>query len=147
MAKPHKRIENSLEKLERAKEKCESSVPQSRYRSPRGKNSRGRRPRRRNPQRQRSLKVAKSPSKKETSPKRKGGPRFLNYTEFAVPRDRIYAIEEKNGVFKNPSPIRGNRDKRNRKKFCKYHKDIDHTTLECWFLEDEIEELIRRGKI
>uniref|UniRef100_A0A803Q8A3 Uncharacterized protein n=1 Tax=Cannabis sativa TaxID=3483 RepID=A0A803Q8A3_CANSA len=63
-----------------------------------------------------------------------------------VPRNHIYEIEEKNGVFKKPPPIRGNRDKRDPKKFCKYHKNIDHTTLECWFLHDEIEELSRRGK-
>ncbi|XP_030505259.2 uncharacterized protein LOC115720242 [Cannabis sativa] len=39
-----------------------------------------------------------------------------------------------------------NCDKRDPKKFCKYHKDIGHTTLEGWFLQDEIKELIRRGK-
>ncbi|XP_060969647.1 uncharacterized protein LOC115717912 [Cannabis sativa] len=123
-----------------------SPVSQSRFHSPRGKNSRGRTLRRRSTQRQRSPKLAKSPPKKESSPKSKGGPRFVNYTEFAVPRDHIYAIEEKNGVFKKPPPIRGNRDKRDPTKLCKYHKDIGHTTLECWFLQDKIEELIRRGK-
>ncbi|XP_060965551.1 uncharacterized protein LOC133034477 [Cannabis sativa] len=146
MTEPHKRIENSLVELEKGKDKRKSPVPRSRSRSPRGKNSRGRSPRRRSPRRQRSPKLAKSPPKKESSPKRKGGPRFVNYTELAVPRDHIYAIKEKNGVFKKPPPIRGNRDKRDPKKFCKYHKDIGHTTLECWVLQYEIEELIRRGK-
>ncbi|XP_030478017.1 uncharacterized protein LOC115695060 [Cannabis sativa] len=146
MAEPHKRIENSLAELEKGKDKRKSAVPRSRSRSPRGKSSRGRSPRRRSPRRQRSPKLAKSPPKKESSPKRKGGPRFVNYTELAVPRDHIYAIEEKNGVFKKPPPIRGNRNKRDPKKICKYHKDIGHTTLECWVLQDEIEELIRRGK-
>ncbi|KAM6543742.1 hypothetical protein CsatB_008189 [Cannabis sativa] len=146
MAEPHKRIENSLAELEKGKDKRRSPIPRSRSRSPRGKNSRGRSPRRRSPRRQRSPKLAKSPPKKESSPKRKGGPRFVNYTELAVPRDHIYAIEERNGVFKKPPPIRGNRDRRDPKKFCKYHKDIGHTTLECWVLQDEIEELIRRGK-
>ncbi|KAM6563255.1 hypothetical protein CsatB_023253 [Cannabis sativa] len=146
MTEPHKRIENSLAELERVKEKRKSPVPRSRSQSPRGKNRKGRSLRRRSPQRQQSPKLAKSPSKKETSPKRKGGPRFVNYTELAVPRDHIYVIEEKNRVFRKPPPIRGNRDKRDPKKFCKYHKDIDHTTLECWFLQDEIKKLIRRGK-
>uniref|UniRef100_A0A803NN59 RNase H type-1 domain-containing protein n=1 Tax=Cannabis sativa TaxID=3483 RepID=A0A803NN59_CANSA len=84
--------------------------------------------------------------KSEASPKRKGGPRFVNFTELSAPRDHIYAIEEQNGVFRKPPPIQGNHDKRDPKKFCKYHKDIGHTTLECWFLQDENEELIRRGK-
>ncbi|KAM6583079.1 hypothetical protein CsatB_010081 [Cannabis sativa] len=146
MAEPHKRIENSLAELEKGKNKRRSPIPRSRSRSPRGKNSRGRSPRRRSPRKPRSPKLAKSPPKKESSPKRKGGPRFVNYTELAVPRDHIYAVEERNGVFKKPPPIRGNRDRRDPKKFCKYHKDIGHTTLECWVLQDEIEELIRRGK-
>ncbi|XP_060962197.1 uncharacterized protein LOC115725514 [Cannabis sativa] len=76
MAEPHKRIENSLEELEKGKDKRKSPVPQSRSCSPRGKNSRGRSPRRRSPRRQQSPKLAKSPLKKESSPKRKGGPRF-----------------------------------------------------------------------
>ncbi|KAM6577815.1 hypothetical protein CsatB_029652 [Cannabis sativa] len=146
MVEPHKRIENSLAELEKRKDKCELPIPRSRSRSSRGKNSKGRIHRRRSPQRQLSTKLAKSPPKKESSPKRKGGPHFVNYTELAVSRDHIYTIEEKNGVFKKPPPIRGNRDKREPKKLCKYHKDIGHTTLECWFLQDEIEELIRRGK-
>ncbi|XP_060974568.1 uncharacterized protein LOC133039675 [Cannabis sativa] len=146
MAEPHKRIENSLSELEKGKDKRKSLVSRSQSRSPRGKNSKGRSPRRRSPHRQRSPKLAKSPPKKESLPKRKGGPRFMNYTELAVPRDHIYAIEEKNGVFKKSPPTRGNRDKRDPKKFCKYHKDIGHTTLECWVLQDEIEELIRREK-
>ncbi|KAM6542773.1 hypothetical protein CsatB_007220 [Cannabis sativa] len=146
MAEPHKRIENSLAELEKGKDKRKSPVPRSRSRNPQGKNSRGRSSRRRSPRRQQSPKLAKSPPKKESSPKRKGGPRFVNYTELAVPRDHIYAIEEKNGVFKKPPPIKGNRDKRDPKKFCKYHKNIGHTTLDCWVLQDEIEELIRRGK-
>uniref|UniRef100_A0A803NWW5 Uncharacterized protein n=1 Tax=Cannabis sativa TaxID=3483 RepID=A0A803NWW5_CANSA len=133
MAELHKRIKNSLAELKRGKYKCESPVPWSRSRSPRGNNSRGRSLRRCSPHRQRSPKLAKSPSKNETSPKRKGGPRFVNYTELAVPHNHIYATEEKNGVFRKPPPIRGNRDKRDPKKFCKYHKDIGHTTLECWF--------------
>ncbi|XP_060967373.1 uncharacterized protein LOC133035545 [Cannabis sativa] len=97
MAEPHKRIENSLAELEKGKDKRKSPVPRSRSRSPRGKNSRGRSPRRRSPRRQRSPKLAKSPPKKEYSLKRKGGPRFVNYTKLAVPRDHIYAIEERNG--------------------------------------------------
>ncbi|XP_060968733.1 uncharacterized protein LOC133036232 [Cannabis sativa] len=85
MAEPHKRIKNSLAEQERGKDKNESLVPRSRSRNPRG----------RSPQRQRSLKLAKSPPKKESSPKRKGGPRFVNYTELATPRDHIYVIEER----------------------------------------------------
>ncbi|XP_060959303.1 uncharacterized protein LOC133030542 [Cannabis sativa] len=130
MAELHNRIENFLEELEKGKDKRKSLVSRSRSCSPRGKNSIGRSPRRRSPQRQRSPKLAKSPPKKESFPKRKGGPRFVNYTELAVPRDHIYAMEEKNGVFKKPPTIRGNRDKRDPKKFCDSRKSQERYAKE-----------------
>ena len=52
---------------------------------------------------------------------------------------------EQTGVFKRPDPLRGDRSKRNLNKYCRYHKDVGHTTEECITLKDEIEKLIRRG--
>ena len=38
-------------------------------------------------------------------------------------------------------------DKRNRRKYCRFHKDHGHDTDECIQLKDEIEALIRRGRL
>ena len=35
----------------------------------------------------------------------------------------------------------------NRSKYCKFHKDYDHDTNDCITLKDEIESLIRKGKL
>ncbi|XP_060968381.1 uncharacterized protein LOC133035948 [Cannabis sativa] len=48
-------------------------------------------------------------------------------------------------AFRKPEPMRHARHKRDATKFCKYHKDIGHTTEECHQLKDEIESLIVRG--
>ena len=54
-------------------------------------------------------------------------------------------VAEQTGVFKRPDLLRGDRSKRNQNKYCRYHKDVGHTTEECIMLKDEIEKLIRRG--
>ena len=38
-------------------------------------------------------------------------------------------------------------EKRNQRKYCRFHKDHGHDTDECIKLKDEIEALIRRGRL
>ena len=47
-------------------------------------------------------------------------------------------------VFKQLDPLHGDRSKRNQNKYCRFHKDISHTTEECITLKDEIEKLVHR---
>ena len=49
------------------------------------------------------------------------------------------------GVYKRPDSIQGDRSKRNQNKYCRFHRDIGHTTEECIALIDEIEKLIQEG--
>ncbi|EHA8591482.1 hypothetical protein COCNU_scaffold060974G000020 [Cocos nucifera] len=46
-----------------------------------------------------------------------------------------------------PKRMRSHPSKRNPNKFCLYHRDHDHDTEECIQLQDEIEELVRRGRL
>ena len=46
-------------------------------------------------------------------------------------------------MFKQSDPLSGDRFKRNQNKYCRFHKDIGHTTKECISLKNEIEKLIR----
>uniref|UniRef100_A0A803PTC3 Retrotransposon gag domain-containing protein n=1 Tax=Cannabis sativa TaxID=3483 RepID=A0A803PTC3_CANSA len=75
MAEPHKRIKNLLVELEKGKQKLSSPVPRTRSRSLQTKSSRGHSPscspKRCSPTRHRSPKLAKSPTRKESSLKRK----------------------------------------------------------------------------
>ena len=43
--------------------------------------------------------------------------------------------------------MRTHLEKYNPNKFCLYHRDHGHDTEECIQLQDEIEELIRRGRL
>ena len=36
---------------------------------------------------------------------------------------------------------------RNKRKYCRFHKDHGHYTEDCWDLKEQIEELIQKGKL
>ena len=43
--------------------------------------------------------------------------------------------------------MKGEPDKRNRNKYCRFHGDHGHDTNECYDLKQQIENLIRQGKL
>ncbi|XP_060968694.1 uncharacterized protein LOC133036199 [Cannabis sativa] len=58
----------------------------------------------------------------------------------------IIEFNEKAQVaFGKPEPLRNARRKRDPNRYCKFHKNIGHTTNECHQFKDEIESLIVRG--
>ncbi|XP_017420406.2 uncharacterized protein LOC108330432 [Vigna angularis] len=76
----------------------------------------------------------------------KKGPRFQQYTPLNASREKILRealsaelITEHEGL-----PTSKNAD---RSKHCSYHKNMGHSTEDCWTLKDKIEELIRAGKL
>ena len=71
--------------------------------------------------------------------------KFTNYTKLVSSREDVFMTTEQTGVIKQPDPLCGDYSKRNQNKYCRYHKDIGHTTEECITLNDEIEKIIRRG--
>ncbi|XP_074336720.1 uncharacterized protein LOC141673891 [Apium graveolens] len=53
---------------------------------------------------------------------------------------------EKEKEFKWPNPLRGDLEKREKSRYCRFHKDIGHDTEDYGQLKDEIEYMIQRGK-
>lgn len=49
--------------------------------------------------------------------------------------------------FGKPLKVKGDRNKRDPKKHCRFHNDIGHTTNECWNLRNAIEKLIQDGHL
>ena len=69
--------------------------------------------------------------------------KYINYTDLIASREDVFLAAEQSGVFKRRDPLHGDRSKKNQNKYCRSHKDIDHTTEEYISLKDEIEKLIR----
>ena len=56
--------------------------------------------------------------------------------------DHIYAVIDKN-LYRQPDTIKGDRLRRDVKKICTFHEDIEHNSERCVDLKGEIKRLIR----
>nr|GEU83611.1 reverse transcriptase domain-containing protein [Tanacetum cinerariifolium] len=74
-------------------------------------------------------------------PKRKQD-RFTLLTK--TPKE-ILALDK--GKFKPPPPMTTSVEKRNASKFCKFHREVRHTTYECMHLKRQIEEMLKAKKL
>ena len=63
---------------------------------------------------------------------------------FTVSLDHVYAIMDRN-LYRPPKPMKGDRVRRDIKRNCTFHKNIEHTSVKSMVLMDEIESLIRVG--
>ena len=43
--------------------------------------------------------------------------------------------------------LKGDPSKRSKDKYCRFHRDHDHNTSECYDLKQQIKALIRQGKL
>ncbi|KAK1369417.1 hypothetical protein POM88_035509 [Heracleum sosnowskyi] len=88
-------------------------------------------------------------SKDSDSPPKKNnfGPKFTEYARLNAPRSQILMEIAKEEDLKWPKPMRADVSKRNQNQYCRFHKEVGHDTDDCRQLKDEIEFLIRRGKL
>ena len=50
------------------------------------------------------------------------------------------------GALTFPSNLKGDPNKRSRDKYCRFHRDHGHDTVDCYDLKQQIKALIRQGK-
>ncbi|XP_063946129.1 uncharacterized protein LOC135151543 [Daucus carota subsp. sativus] len=98
----------------------------------------------------------RSPSpKKERAKKEKTPPRNPTgaqgrgqnqFTPLVASIEHIYAINADKGIFKKPAPM-SNWAKKDRTKYCAFHEQNGHDTADCQQLKQQIEELIKNGRL
>ena len=74
-------------------------------------------------------------------------PRTIKFTPLVMPVDKILAQIKDEHYLKWPRPLHSSPNVRDKKKYCRFHKDHGHYTKDCRDLKEQIEELIRKGKL
>ena len=80
---------------------------------------------------------------------KKTGPSARNqqYTPLNVPLEQVLMQIKDDPSLKWPEKMKGDPNKRNRNKYCCFHRDHGHDIDECFDLKQQIENLIRQGKL
>ncbi|XP_065636727.1 uncharacterized protein LOC136070561 [Quercus suber] len=80
---------------------------------------------------------------------KRAGPSARNqqYTPLSVPLEQVLMQIKDEPSLKWPEKMKGDPNKRNRNKYCRFHRDHGHDKDECFDLKQQIENLIRQGKL
>ena len=73
--------------------------------------------------------------------------RFTNFTSLNTPIDQVLMQIKDEGALRFPSKLKGDPSKRSKDKYCRFHRDHGHDTSECYDLKQQMEALIRQGKL
>ncbi|XP_065625242.1 uncharacterized protein LOC136065655 [Quercus suber] len=81
--------------------------------------------------------------------RRKGdkSPQTVKFTPLVMPVDKILTQIKDEHYLKWPRPLHSSPSVRDRSKYCRFHKDHGHYTEDCRDLKEQIEELIRKGRL
>ena len=75
------------------------------------------------------------------------GGRFTSFTPLNAPLYQVLMQIKDEGALKFPGKLKSDPTKRSRNKYCRFHRDHGHDTADCYDLKQQIEALIREGKL
>ncbi|XP_062093691.1 uncharacterized protein LOC133799705 [Humulus lupulus] len=73
-------------------------------------------------------------------------PRYPSF-EYTVPQEVIYEENKDRPIWHEPYKITTPLDKRDKNRYCLFHKDHGHTITECHNLNNQIQALMRSGRL
>ena len=79
-------------------------------------------------------------------PKPPGG-RFTSFTPLTAPIDQVLMQIKDEKALTYPGKMKGDPNKRSKDKYCRFHRDHSHDTADCCNLKQQIEALIKQGKL
>ena len=82
----------------------------------------------------------------ERRPKPPGG-RFTSFTPLTALVDQVLIQIKGEEVLTYPGKLKGDPNRRSKDKYCHFHRDHDHDTIDCYDLKHQIEALIKQGKL
>ena len=69
------------------------------------------------------------------------------YMPLNMPLEQVLMQIKDDPSLKWPEKMKGDPNKRNRNKYCRFHRDHGHDMNKCFDLNQQIENLIRQGKL
>ena len=82
----------------------------------------------------------------ERRPKPSGG-RFMSFTLLMTPIDQVLMQIKDEEALTYPRKLKGDPNRRSKDKYCRFHRDHGHDTADCYDLKQQIEALIKQGKL
>ena len=73
--------------------------------------------------------------------------RFISFTPLTTAIDQVLLKIKDEGALTFPGKLKGDPNKRSRDRYCHFHHDHYHDTVDCYDLKQQIEALIRQGKL
>ena len=73
--------------------------------------------------------------------------RFTSFTLLTAPIDQVLMQIKDEGALTFPGKLKGDPNKRSRDRYCRFHHDHGHDTADCYDLKQQIEALIKQGKL
>ena len=73
--------------------------------------------------------------------------KFTSFTPLTAQIDQVLMQIKDEGALTFPGKLNGDPNKRSRDKYCRFHRDHDHDTVDCYNLKQQIEALIKQGKL
>ena len=73
--------------------------------------------------------------------------KFTSFTPLTAPIDQVLMQIKDEGALTFPGKLKGDPNKRSRDKYCRFHHDHGHDTTDCYDLKQQIEALIKQGKL
>ena len=73
--------------------------------------------------------------------------RFMSFTSLIAQIDQLLMQIKDEGALTFPGKLKGDPNKRPRDRYCRFHRDHSHDTANCYDLKQQIEALIKQGKL
>ena len=75
------------------------------------------------------------------------GERFISFTPLNALLDQVLMQIKDEWTLTFPGKLKSDPSKRSRNKYCRFHRDLRHDTIDCYDLKQQIKALIREGKL
>ena len=72
---------------------------------------------------------------------------FISFTPLTTPIDQVLMQIKDEGALTFPGKLKGDSNKRPRDKYCRFYRNLGYNTVNCYDLKQQIEALIRQGKL